>query len=361
MRPTSRSVLLLSALLVACSEATAPRNGAIASRTPEPALCCGGVATWTPSALSLPAGTWVESAARAINDSNIVVGSVSDATGFHRPVRWNAAGVPSIPAVVFANYSTFATGINLRGDMVGVTFLKSGNISGTWQPIRWLVGAPPLMLATLGSWGRIDGINGARVAVGSSGATSGQTHAVTWNAAGAITDIHPAGAIESEARGINDAGDIVGAAYLPDGKYHAWKWRANGTQQDLGIANPLGALGVNAAGEVAGTAKFLGGDVAVTWSAAGALTYLVGPSSPSEAFGISDLQRLVGRHVSGGWQKPWTMRGTNFVALPTLATWVGAEAFSVNRCGHAVGTLTTGTATNWTKHAARWWRSSCDA
>ena len=137
--------------------------------TPEVAFCCGEVPTWTATTLALPAGSWIESRAFAINDSNIVAGQVMDSTGAYHAVRW-LNGIPALLVLPLSGYSTVAFGISNAGEMVGYGQLYSPPFTGVHKPVRWAQVAS--FLPTLGYDGDAFDVNMSHVAVGQSRASS---------------------------------------------------------------------------------------------------------------------------------------------------------------------------------------------
>jgi len=352
-RQVASLVLSVAASLVAaaCSDTTAPTPAR--HLTPEVAFCCGEVPTWTATTLALPAGSWIESRAFAINDSNIVAGQVMDSTGAYHAVRW-LNGIPALLVLPLSGYSTVAFGISNAGEMVGYGQLYSPPFTGVHKPVRWAQVAS--FLPTLGYDGDAFDVNMSHVAVGQSRASSAaMRHAVKWSASGVITDLHPAGATSSVALGINLQGDIAGNADFPDGR-HAWFWKADGTQLDLGMSTRSTASGINDQRETIGAIQTPNGYLAKVWSPNGTPLAVSGATAPSLGTAISQARRVVGYSGGASAPTPFTVKGATFTVLTIPAGWSNARPQDVNRCGHIVGDSWTPSGTR----AVRWYHSACD-
>jgi hypothetical protein len=331
-------ILAATALSVSCRDHSSDPLTALEPST-TPVLCCGGnPSPWSVTTLALPAGTWVSSGARAINDSGVVVGYVTVTGNQYRPVQW-INGTPSFMVTTTQNHWALPNAINSNGDVVGQMQWISGNLSQPVKPARWLNPGTVQTLSTLGWDGWAMDINSSRIAVGTSRATSGgQQRAVKWDAAGTITSLHPAAATWSRAQGINEQGEIVGVASL-SGVVRGQKWLPNGTVIDLGVVLNAEVPEINATSETVGTATFNSIGQAVTWTPNGTLIPLsagVGSIGTS----ISDGRRSVG--VTGA--TAWTSRfDVPVVNLPTLAGAGYVFPRDVNRCGRIVGHAAGGT------------------
>ena len=196
-------------------------------------------ADYTAQALPIPANAF-SGQSSAINAGGVSAGWYQTLRKWVA-VRWDAQGnmaplgtLPGLP-------SSLANGINDAGMIVGFAFTNDRLHA---RAFAWDASTGMRALEDLGGDASLaQAINAQGTIVGWSYDASGVLHAVSWNAAGRITDLNPPGAI-SEALGINDRGDIVGWVFgATASASHAWLWKHDGTQLDL---QTLGGAGSQA-------------------------------------------------------------------------------------------------------------------
>ncbi|MCU0648381.1 MAG: hypothetical protein MUF00_10330 [Gemmatimonadaceae bacterium] len=352
MRPSRALLCCLTAILAACQTDTSHSPTGIEPTAP-PVLNGGATSDWTATTLTLPAGVWTSSGARSIDDSGRVVGFVTVSGTKYRPVRW-INGVPSFMVVPTSSHWAMPNAINRTGDaVVGQVQWISGNQSTPVQPARWFYPGTITTLSTLGHDGWAMDINSARIAVGTSRATSGgQQRAVKWSAAGTITNLHPAAATWSRAQGINEQGEVVGVVSL-SGQVHGWKWNANNVGSDLGVVLNAEVPEINSTGEAIGTAVVNGISQAVMWTPNTTMLAL-GAGAGSIGTSVSEGRRYIG--VNG--LAAWTRRAGPVVTLPTASGAGSSFARDVNRCGRIVGHASGGSLTM--QMPVLWSTASCD-
>ncbi|MFN8574992.1 MAG: hypothetical protein U0132_23270 [Gemmatimonadaceae bacterium] len=331
--------------------------------TVSPALSASmaSIASYNVQALPIPANA-LYGEASSINDAGLIAGWYTTGN-IWSAVAWNAAGTQMLDLGKLAGYqSALAKGINASGSIVGYV-LSAGFASS--RAFRWTRSGGMQPLATLGGTGGIAlSINASGTIAGWASDAVGTIHAVKWTPSGTVVDLNPPGAT-SEATGVNDAGDIVGFALIPPAAEHAYLWRHDGVNIDLGTLGGRHSFanGVNNNLVVVGVAERPSpqAPIAFAWAPSTGMRAITPMGPNSEAYAVSDLNRVVGKQTSSGVLGLTLFHGAA-ATLPDLAPAKGpfSAATSVNRCGTAVGSSASPQPTNGNSVPVIWRQSPCD-
>ena len=210
------------------------------------------------------------SMAYSINDSGVVVGEASTASGEMHAFVWQSGAIKDLGV---AGETSSARGINSRGDIVGVAYAK--NVRG--GAVLWSGGQRQSLgdLGPSGSGSTAISINDkGQVAGVSSGfaANQGVVRAVVW-LNGTISDLGALGGLHSTANAINAQALVVGWAEVADNSTAAFQWQ-NGKMNQLpslpgsvtSSGNGTQATAVNDSGVIVGSCVTYTGEThAVIW------------------------------------------------------------------------------------------------
>ena len=240
----------------------------------------------------------------------------------------------SVTGVQVGPSSSWTTGLDNRGDVVGAYTTAGGTRGFVWHD-----GA----FADLGVLGGGDytyatSVNDGGTVVGYSGDFAAATgvQAFTWRN-GTMTELAGLGG-NSFASQINDSGLIDGSAATASGQAYAVLWRDGRLTELPGLGGTYsGPIAMNAAGQVAGySATASGGEDAVLWTN-GEITDL-GPGQVIALNGRGEVLVQVSPVSGPAYTFLWD-DGTK-IDLPA-----GASANDVNDQGQVVGTYTPAGAT----------------
>jgi probable HAF family extracellular repeat protein len=183
------------------------------------------------------------------------------------------------------------------------------------------------------------GINDAGQVVGIWSAPGGASRAFLYSG-GAMTDLGTLGGTASVAVGINASGQIAGSAKLAgDVAFHAFRY-SGGTMTDLGtLGGTLSfARAINAAGQVAGVGYLTGNTATNAFLySSGSLTDL--GVLTLEADGINNAGQVVGEAFTpmpGGPSHAFLYNGGPIIDLGTLGG-ISSQATAINNAGQIVG------------------------
>jgi probable HAF family extracellular repeat protein len=235
--------------------------------------------------------------------------------------------------------STWATGINSAGQVVGWATNSSGNTFAFLYS-----GGSIQNLGTLGGLNsEARDINDAGQVAGDANDSSGNTFAFLYSA-GSMQSLGAVGGHESFSYSINNAGQIVGWATNSGGVGQAFRW-SGGSMQNLGALPGYDyggqAFGINDNGVVSGySEKSSGGEMAFVWSGSLHSLGTFPGGTWSEAQGINNEGQVVGwtGYNSNGVGSAFLWSGGSMQSLGTMPGYThGSGAYNINDQGSIVG------------------------
>lgn len=258
---------------------------------------------------------------------------------------WTPSGSSSKLAPIAGGYSSYATGVNQKGQIVGQsTFDTSGSVhavlwtNGTVRDLGTLPGGDS-------SFGT--GINASGEIVGASDTTN-SLHAITWTASGGMRDlgVFPGGTV-SYGEAINKVGQVVGYSNTANGVSFGFIWSQEKGMQNLGSLPSGGgstASAINNLGQIAGTSNCGGTCLhAVLWSKTAGTIQDLGTlpgSTGSSATGINNKGQVVGGTYGLDhafiWSQTTGMQDLNDL-IPANSGWVLGGASAINDNGQITG------------------------
>jgi len=242
-------------------------------------------------------------------------------------------GIRDLGTLPGGDYSA-AFAINDSGIVVGTSNTSTSTHAFSWTPTQGLSD-----LGTLpgGNASSALAINNQGQIAGSSGG-----HAALWSGGG-IQDLGTLGGATSEAHGISNLGAIVGVSDTSSGP-HAFLWKA-GAMQDLGVLpgdSSSRADHINDSGMVVGASEGSGGIRAFVWTSAAGMQPLASDGIYTEAFDVNNGGQVVGEQATSLGMRAflWTSENglidlnTKVTNLPNDVVLIGA--FSINDKGQIV-------------------------
>lgn len=300
---------------------------------------------------ALTGGT--SSYATGINNNGQVVGQAASTDGFRAFVWSPTSGIVNLGTVSGSNFS-YATGINDKGQISGYA-----NVNNLPTALQWDGKGNIASLAAVGGSARsyAYGINNSGQIVGYADTGTDASVAALWSNDQPPTELNNRN-ISSIATGVNDQGQVVGQIAAADG-FRAALWNA-GTLTNLGTlsgGNYSYATGINDRGQVVGystigksatSSSFLGTTInAFIWNSAQGMTSLgsLSPQDNSYATGINENGQVVGysygldngsyRYRAFMWDNG-AIADLNSLIDPALG-WALTVANAVNEQGQIVG------------------------
>jgi len=166
----------------------------------------------------------------AVNDSRVVVGTYTNASGWRQAFRWE--GGVTTDLATLGGQASWANAINPGGVVVG----SAARADGMFRAVYWTPKGP----TDLGSLGgalnacsSAQGINSDGIIVGQSCVDPYGYRPVRFRDVGVIDDLGTLGGAWGQANAINDAGVIVGYSTLATGPLHGFVY-SDGRMIDAG-------------------------------------------------------------------------------------------------------------------------------
>lgn len=242
-------------------------------------------------------------------------------------------GIRDLGTLPGGDYSA-AFAINDSGVVVGTSNTSTSTHAFSWTPAQGL-----------SDLGTLPGVNASSaLAVNNQGQIAGSSggHAALWSG-GSIQDLGTLGGATSEAHGINNPGAIVGVSDTSSSP-RAFLWKA-GAMQDLGVLSgdsSSRADHINDSGMVVGASEGSGGVRAFVWTSAAGMQPLASDGIYTEAFDVNSAGQVVGEQATSLGMRAflWTSENglidlnTKVTNLPNDVVLIGA--FSINDKGEIV-------------------------
>jgi probable HAF family extracellular repeat protein len=252
---------------------------------------------YTMELLPLPGG-YVNSYARAINDTGAVLFTAQNSEGRDHSFVWTPGDgtfeIPKPTGVVHFD----ALDMNRSGKVVGNANYTTGIVGFSWDAIT---GYHELSQSS----STAQGVNDQGKVVGSVAVGPEMQHAALWDSAGALTDL---GALPSsrwaQACSISSNGVVVGDSRIGNWPNHPLIWDSTLGIRDLGLSRDSlygYAHDVNDLGHAAGSQYVHGIDQATVWYGVGQPLVIgaLSSGSPSYARAINDSDQAVGYSYVG--------------------------------------------------------------